>query len=207
MTKKLEIKDLKSSLLYDFDRTIEYLCTNNTKLTNAKEVFPIQALIDLNRVITSPYELSMRPQQEHYPFFSFIYYLSINSKLFKKRKEGKFQVLQKTDYLDIYNTFNNTEKYFYLLEVWWCHFNWNNLYNFGLFEELETNLSVIVNALRTNSVNSWINLNEIKSSNKIKSLGRNLLLSFEYFGLFNVKFENKKSGSYDICNAIMFNEF
>ena len=46
MTKTLEIKDLKSRLLYDFDRTIEYLCTNNTKLTNAKEVFPIQALID-----------------------------------------------------------------------------------------------------------------------------------------------------------------
>ena len=206
MTKKLEIKDLKSSLLYDFDRTIEYLCTNNPKLTNAKEVFPIQALIDLNQIVTSPHELSLRPQQEHYPFFSFIYYLTINSKLFKKQKEGKIQVLQKTDYLDIYNTLNDTEKYFYLLEVWWCHFNWNNLYNFGLFEELETNLSVIVNALRTNSVNSWINLNEIKSSNKIKSLGRNLLLSFEYFGLFNVKFENKKSSSYEICNAIMFNE-
>lgn len=128
MIKKLEIKDLKSSILYDFDRTIEYLCTNNPKLTNAKEVFPIQALIDLNKIITSPYELSMRPQQEHYPFFSFIYYLTINSKLFKKQKEGKVKVLQNTDYLDIYSTLNNTEKYFYLLEVWWCNFNWNNLY-------------------------------------------------------------------------------
>ena len=35
MTKKLEIEDLKSSLLYDFDKTIEYLCINNPKLTNA----------------------------------------------------------------------------------------------------------------------------------------------------------------------------
>lgn len=206
MTKKLEIKDLKSSLLYDFNRTIEYLCTNNPKLTNAKEVFPIQAIIDLNQIITDPYELSMRPQQKHYPFFSFIYYLTINSKLFKKQKEGKIQVLQNTDYLGIYNTLNDTEKYFYLLEVWWCLFNWNNLYNFNLFEELETNLSVIINAMRTNGVDYWINLDEIKSSNKIKSLGRNLLLSFEYFGLFNVKFENKKSSSYDMCSAIMFNE-
>ena len=207
MTKKLEIEDLKSSLLYDFDKTIEYLYANKTKLTNAKGIFPIQTVIDLNQIITSPYKLSTRPQQEHCPFINFIYYLTINSNLFKKQKEGKKQVLQKTEYLDIYNTFNNTEKYFYLLETWWCNFNWTNLYNFGLYEELEMNLSVIVNAMRINDVDSWINLDEIKHSNKIKGLGQNLLLSFEYFGLFNVKFENKNSGAYEICRYIMFNEF
>ncbi len=192
MRKKLEIKNLKSNLLYDLDKTIEYLYTNNPKLTNAKGIFPIQTVIDLNQIITSPYKLSTRPQQEHCPFINFIYYLTINSNLFKKQKEGKTQVLQMTEYLDIYNTFNNTEKYFYLLETWWCNFNWNNLYNFAIFKELEMNLSVIVNAMKENGVDHWINLDEIQYSNKIKGLGRNLLLSFEYFGLFNVKFENKK---------------
>lgn len=205
--KKFDIKDLKSDILHDFDKLIDYLCTNNPKLTDSKETLPIQAVIDLNNLIKNPILLSSRPQQEHCPRINFLYHLVIYSNLFVKQKIGKKLELKKTEYLDIYNSFNDTEKYFYLLQSWWCYSNWKFLYDFRLYDELGDTLEIVVNAMKTNSPDTWINLDNIETPYKIKSLGRDLLMSFEYFGLWNVEFNKDNPSKYDYCDSIMFNRF
>lgn len=204
--KKLDIKDLKSDVLYDFNKLIDYLCVNKPKLTDSKETLPIQAVIDVNNMIKNPFLLSSRPQQEHCPRINFLYQLVICSNLFVKQFVGKKLELQKTEYLDAYNLLTDTEKYFYLLESWWCHFNWKFLYNFSLYNELGDNLVIVVNVMKTNSPDKWINLDNIENPYKIKCLGRDLLMSFEYFGLWNVKFNKDNPCRYDYCDFIMFNK-
>lgn len=203
--KKFDVKDLKTDIIHDFDKFIEYLFIQTPKLTDSKEILPIKSVIDTNKLLKAPQVLSSRPQQEHCPKINFLYHLTVHSKLFVKEKKGKKTVLKKTEYLDIYSSFTDIEKYFYLLQSWWCNFNWSVLYNFREYEDFQSTLEIVLNTIKKNGNDKWINSNNIENSFMIKRLHRELVMTFEYLGLWNIKFNTEHKERYHYFDSIMFN--
>lgn len=90
-----------------------------------KESFAVNSRFHYQREVTEP-----KHQQEHYPCLELLFTLALEGQLFIRTKDEKNKLcLQRTRRLDDYYQLNRYEQYAFLLETYWCYFNFEEYFN------------------------------------------------------------------------------
>jgi hypothetical protein len=112
--------DEPGSILRDFGRLLDFVCTREIRVSGVHQLLPMSALAELNARLSKPLRLSLsRPQQKSYPHINGLYLLLRASGLSLVEIVGRQSVLSlDQEVLASWRGLNATERYFTLLEAW-----------------------------------------------------------------------------------------
>ncbi len=151
----------------DFKEFCRFIETENPPLSSKKAVlgkkdaFSINSRLYYKREIDKPHY-----QQEHYAGLDLLFTLAIEGQLFRKVKGEKGNIrLQGSKKLDSFKQLNNCEQYCFLLETYWCCYNFENKFDsmiwaadlypiknlFGAFLQIGSGSSITSKDCRANS--------------------------------------------------------
>lgn len=119
-----------TSLLKDFTTFIHYLINHEVVLTPTNQFISGKNLYELNQAMTSPVpDTTLRTDQTLYPLLHLFYHLALAGKVFRKAstKEHKIGLTPIVERLQAYEKLTLTEKYFFLLEIFWTDTDWQKL--------------------------------------------------------------------------------
>jgi len=120
--KKTILKESFGTILEDFEILLEFVATEAVFVTGVSHLFPMRMLSQLNRSLSSPISVTLkRPLQKSYPNIHGLYLLLRASGMGVLQKlEGKTILAVDEAVVERWNTLNETEQYFTLLQAWWC---------------------------------------------------------------------------------------
>jgi hypothetical protein len=120
-------------ILKDFDRFITYLCERPAlPLTNDKVVLKGGDSLAINEQMTSFQTtfVTARHPMKVFTLVNTFFYIAQTANLFfvNTNKSGKNIVCIKEENIRAYDALTDAEKYFFLLETFWCHIDWYEAY-------------------------------------------------------------------------------
>ncbi len=122
-------------ILTDFDRFITYLCEHPAlPVTNDKAVLKGVDLVAINERMKS-YQttfISAKFQQRSFSLLNTFFYIAKLGNFFEintNPKNGKNTLLVKENSIKAYDALSDDEKYFFLLETFWCYLDWDEAYD------------------------------------------------------------------------------
>ena len=136
-------------ILKDFDRFMTFLCDRPSfELTKDKGLLRGPDLLTLNEQMTS-FQSQMVTNKSNQLAFSLLntfFYIAQTAEFFyvkKNDKNSKNELFIKEDRIRVYDSMTDDEKYFALLEAFWCYIDWENAYECRSFwdEAFYINLS------------------------------------------------------------------
>lgn len=115
-------------LLEDFDVFMRYLRAKApVALTNTAAELKFADLVALNEQMQgkAPGWVTPRSRQPEYPLLNFFFGLATSAKLFTVRHDKGYQLVANSERLERYDLLTDAERYFFLLETFWCYTNWS----------------------------------------------------------------------------------
>ncbi|AFZ36822.1 hypothetical protein Sta7437_3315 [Stanieria cyanosphaera PCC 7437] len=108
------------TILQDFQTLLDFVGEKGISVSGKQHVLPMKSLAELNQRLSQPIQTDLkRPQQKSYPPINGLYLLLRASGLGKVVKQGKKSfLLLNQELLANWNSLNETERYFNLLEAW-----------------------------------------------------------------------------------------
>ena len=182
-------------ILKDFDRFITYLCEHPAlPLTNDKVVLKGGDSRAINEQMTSFQTtfVTARHPQRAYSLVNTFFYIAKTADLFVVNtsvKNGKNTVGISEARVRAYDALTDDEKYFFLLEAFWCHIDWEDAYD---CRSLWSN--DFYRELATKPANKKITLSdrELKREGDIRGPAFYFVAEiFEAFGFFNITWDDK----------------
>ena len=126
-------------ILKDFDRFISYLCDHPAlQLTNDKAMLKGPDLINLNEQMTSFQSMMVTNKNQQMAFTllnTFFFFAQKTGMIYvtENDKNGKNQLLSREESIRKYDALSDDEKYFALLEGFWCQIDWIHAYDCRAF--------------------------------------------------------------------------
>ncbi len=181
-------------ILKDFDRFITYLCEHPAlPLTNDKVVLKGGDSLAINEQMTSfkTAFVTTRHPQRAYSLVNTFFYIAKISYLFVVNthpKNGKQMLTIHEERIRAYDALTDDEKYFFLLEAFWCHIDWEDAYDCRSFWE-----NNFYKELATKPANKKITLGDrdLKREGDIRGPAFYYVAEiFEAFGFFNMTWDD-----------------
>jgi Plasmid pRiA4b ORF-3-like protein len=191
--KKMTLHFSEQPILKDFDRFITYLCDHpNLLLTNDKVVLKGNDALALNEQMTSyqtTFVTSRFPQRAYSLVNSFFYIAQVADFFFVNShpKNGKNTIAIREERIREYDALTDDEKYFFLLETFWCHIDWDEAYDCRAFWSHD-----FYKKLATKPVNRKITLGEREFKRKGEMEAPNFYFVaeiFKAFGFFDMTWD------------------
>jgi len=122
--KEITLKN-NQTIVEDINRVINHIQTNKILATKAKRYFGLKHIKELNDILVNPLNIiSTRPAQKTYPNINGLY-LILRAMGIIRFKVSKKEIVMQIDeeLLKNWQSLNETEQYFMLLELWLIHSN------------------------------------------------------------------------------------
>jgi hypothetical protein len=122
-------------ILTDFDRFITYLCEHPAlPVTNDKAVLKGTDLVAINERMMSFQTtfISAKFQQRSFSLLNTFFYIAKLGNFFEintNQKNGKNTLIIKEKSIKAYDSLSDDEKYFFLLETFWCYLDWDEAFD------------------------------------------------------------------------------
>lgn len=118
------------TIVQDFNSLIEYIQTNQVKITKRTDYFSLKQLAPMNEILSHPIKLNLnRPSQKSFPNLRGIFLLLRGTGIIKIKNIGREKYCQiDNTVLDEWSNLNDTEAFFTLLETWLIRSNPRDLF-------------------------------------------------------------------------------
>lgn len=115
------LEDSHGSILRDFGTILDFV-GEGIQVSGKQNLFSRKSLIELNTRLTQPLKITLKqPVQKSFPHLNGLYLLLRASGIsIIHQKKNKPYLCLEPEILASWNELNPTEKYFTLLETWWC---------------------------------------------------------------------------------------
>ncbi|WP_194841058.1 plasmid pRiA4b ORF-3 family protein [Sporosarcina cascadiensis] len=117
-----------ADLISDFDAFLAYCRENSVTLSKKNELISRKHLVELNQRLHVQ-ALAAKPSspQVQYPYINFLFHLAISSRLLQIDRHTATAKLIASKRLDLFEKFNDNEKYYAMLEALWIDIDWDKL--------------------------------------------------------------------------------
>jgi hypothetical protein len=199
---KFESNEKIKNFLSDFDKFLNYLATRDVTIGKATKYISTKLLFEINEIMSIKQEdVTPKSTQISYPMLHLFYRLVIESNLFveEKIKGGKLG-LKATERVGMFKQLNEVEKYICLLEILWVDCDFEKL-EFQAYGDLDA-LKVLIRMEKfiKKKANKRILIDD--STRDISAL----LLYLAYFGIMDVKSDEKTKLKYNISKLFFVKE-
>ena len=199
---KFESNEKIKNFLSDFDKFLDYLSTREVTIGKATKYISTKFLFEMNEIMSiKQQDVTSKSTQTAYPMLHLFYRLVVESKLFLevKIKGGKLG-LKPTERVEMFKQLNEVEKYICLLEILWVDCDFEKL-EFQAYGDLDA-LKVLIRLEKfiKKKANKRILIDE--STRDISTL----LLYLSYFGIMDVKSDEKTKLKYNMSKLFFVKE-
>ncbi len=110
------------TVVEDFIKLLDFIGDTGVPVSTAKKHFPMAQLPEINSQLTHPVKINLkRPAQKSYPHINALYLLVRASGIGTIASTGKkHRLVLDNNMLGLWGNLTLTERYFSLLEAWWC---------------------------------------------------------------------------------------
>jgi hypothetical protein len=164
-----EIKK-KTKILADFEKFIEYLNSNQVRVTKTQEFINGGTLVELNEIMETDQlaDCHNRTPQYKFPLLNLFYHFALAGKILKIDYSRSTKYLIEAKNFELYQNLSESEKYLYLLETFWLDCDWEELQvpkknerfeheSENFFNKLLENRKIIVNDKLEYHLGAFIN--------------------------------------------------
>jgi hypothetical protein len=110
------------TVVEDFIKILDFVGNTGIPVSGVKKLFPLAQLSEINRQLTRPLTIKLkRPVQKSYPHINGLYLLVRASGLGVISSKGKkHHLVLDNNSLELWDNLTPADRYFSLLEAWWC---------------------------------------------------------------------------------------
>ncbi|WP_407270760.1 IS1096 element passenger TnpR family protein [Radiobacillus sp. PE A8.2] len=196
-------------LIIDFEKFIGYIEQHQIKLTKTKRYIAKQHLPYINEQLSlQAADVTHNSQQEYYPYIHFLFHLALSGELLLRHEDG----LIITDRWHLFKELSETEKYCFLLEIFWVDLDWLSLSNQADYRSVPMMLPDVLDKLIDERAEHSLQLDRNPLLASLISGWHYFLLYFEWLGLWicetdQDKMDCHKVSSYYFAKTITLTTF
>lgn len=193
--------DENLALIRDFDTFVKFVDSNNPLLSKKKqelgkkEAFTLNSLLNFKREVDAP-----NYRQEQYYCLHLLFQLSLAGGLYRKViDESEKMYLQRTELLDSFEQLNAYEKYVFLLETYWCKYDFANIFSHSLPYDVYLLRNFLITIAQSEPGKRIENNPEVKDKyiDRCFSNYFEIILHLSYFGMCTFEFVKEATNRYE----------
>lgn len=193
--------DENLALIRDFDTFVKFVDSNKPLLSKKKQVmgkkeaFALNSLLNLKREVEAP-----NYRQEQYYCLHLLFQLSLAGGLYRKvTYESEKMYLLRTELLDSFEQLNAYEKYLFLLETYWCKYDFANIFSHSLAYDVYLLRNILITIAKSEPGKRIQKNPEIEKEyiDRCFSSCFEIILHLAYFGMCTFEFSKEATNRYE----------
>jgi hypothetical protein len=187
-------EEVPTTIVKDFETFINYVATNNVKVTKASEYITRKDLKAIYAIMCEPkLSVSEKGNQPDYPLIHLFFHLGLTLDLVRivSSKSGAVFAVN-AERIAIYKSLTPTEKFVSHLIAFWIDVDWEKIQE-GYYKHAPQNIDFLFELLGPFPASEKIKMNKVKHLKQELFQFEHFLYYFSYFGLWHVTIDEENS--------------